>query len=385
MSPCLATCDDLYTYDWHGNFQGIASSVIDLTLCDDPLPQTKKRTIKKEPVEKKTKPKQTSGHANKNVVPHTADAMPTSVAPPTVPMKQKSHKTTKDAVGSSHSTVPAKRRKIDKKSTVVSDEISILDPDHNDLDAEPSSRQRKSAYLSSSDKEELSESETVKQRKGNKTRKSTKTRNKSAAAVRESNAETIHVRQSVPTGKSREKNINRERTAPGANVGHKDGQPTATAAKPITSSAGGKEKRRRVRMTLSSEEESEEGEVSGRRRQQSSAGGHSQSRSRRMYNMETASDESEVEVVNDRGRPMSVVSPRQPAPAKKEQKMSKTCVVRLSDSMKGFSPLKRTLSSMKKKSREETEDKVRTSSSTGSIDGPKDDKMTESELRNLRQ
>ena len=51
VSSCLQSCSDLYSYDWYGNFTGI-TSVIDLTVGDDPLPPRKRRRrIKQEPAE----------------------------------------------------------------------------------------------------------------------------------------------------------------------------------------------------------------------------------------------------------------------------------------------------------------------------------------------
>ena len=53
FTSSLQSCGDLYSYDWHGNFTGI-TSVIDLTVNDDPLPPKRHRRIKKEPVEVST-------------------------------------------------------------------------------------------------------------------------------------------------------------------------------------------------------------------------------------------------------------------------------------------------------------------------------------------
>ena len=105
VSPCLQSCSDLYSYDWHGNFTGI-TSVIDLT-SDDPLPPSRRsRSIKKEPVEKTT-PNQASVSFNSTstIAPPTGN---TSAPPPLAKTKQ-SKKSSKENVARTQLASPAKK------------------------------------------------------------------------------------------------------------------------------------------------------------------------------------------------------------------------------------------------------------------------------------
>ena len=391
MSPYLTNCNDLYTYDWHGNFQGVNSAVVDLTLCDDPLPI--KKRIKKESVEQTL----SDSITNNNMTPPTSDGLSTTKAPPT--------------------TVPAKRRRGRPRKVKISDdipvqtgEVSVLDTDRNGSEVGPSSHQRKSTDFSSSDMEAVSESERLREHRGSKTKKATRTLSKSTVAakiessdtetrhrarqpapsggrkrekeekrnrkrtasggsVHDSDAETRHrtrqpsgdgrrrekekekrreriaseesknsdvhrddhTRQPGKSGRSKTKNVERERTASGGSVCHKIDEASVIRAgmKAHTSSAGGKEKRRGVsRVLLSSEGESEgEGNIKSLQR----AGKSFRSRSRQLCitESETGSYQSESETANERGQPTSVAARRQ------QQQVR----VVINDPMDAYSPL----------------------------------------------
>ena len=428
ISPYLTNCNDLYTYDWHGNFQGVNSSVIDLTLCDDPLPT--KRRIKKEPVEQKS---------NKNLD-HTTEAPPTSVVPPT---------TTK----APPTTVPTKKRVGRPRKAKVCDEVPMhlskrTTAAGRESDAETRHRARQPAPRDAGRRREEKEirrertasggsvhdsnAETrhrARQPSGDEKRREKEIRRERTASggSRDSDAETRHrgehARQSGQNGRSKAKGIDRERKASGGSVAdHKIDQASAggVGKKAYASSAGGKENRRGVSRVLLSSEGESEGEINTKSRQR--ARKNIRSKSRKLYNTEseTASDQSEVDTTNERGQLLSVAAPRQQKQAsavvddpidafspllsparkksrgergdkmsqselghRKEHKPSKLCAVRPSDPMNGFSPL---LSPVKKKSRwggGVEERKSCTSSATAGE--PRDNKMTQTELRNLRQ
>jgi hypothetical protein len=370
MSPYLTNCNDLYTYDWHGNFQGVNSAVIDLTLGDDPLPT--KKIIKKEP-----------GASNKT-------------APTTMPAKRKPRKV-----------------KVCDEIPVQSSEISVskLDTDHDGSKVRRNCRRRK---FSSSDFEVTSESEHLKEDKRSRTKKAVaKTVNKSSAVAAVigsdgDNEARCKARQAAPSGgRKREKNekTSRKRAASGGGSA-RDSDATESKQRVRQPSGNG---RKRERTASGGSRESDLVQSNDHIRQQPGRGGK---RDR------TASSGGKKTLISsaggkEKGREMDALSPLL-SPAKdemgwrdvveeskvmahvhlgksrdrKEHKPGKMAAVRPSDTMDAFSPL---LSPMKKKSilwgGGVGERKSNMSSAiVGPFLGePMDDLMTQSQLRNLRQ
>ena len=287
MSPYLANCNDLYTYDWHGNFQGVNSAVVDLTLCDDPLPT--KKSIKKEPDASKS-----LDHVNGSITDTNSHMTPPATdAPPD----------TKKALPT---TAPTNRRRGQpRKVKVCKEEIPAVQTGELDTDLDgpkvgTSGRQQESTGFSSSDFEVVRESEHLKERKGRKMKKATKTRkNGTVGTERESYSDTEarhRTRQMVPSdGEKREKEekkINRKRTTSGVSVHDSDtearqtvpsdGKKRETEEKKMNrkrTTFGGNvhdsdaETRHRTRKTAPSDGEKREGEEKKINRRRTTSGG----------------------------------------------------------------------------------------------------------------
>lgn len=418
--------------------------MIDLTLCDDPLP-TKKR-IKKEPVEQKS---------NRSLD-HTIETPSTSVAPPTMEPTKKKRGRPKKAKVCNEILMAAAERESDvdtrhrakqpaqcegrkRKEREIQRERSASGGSVHDSDAETRHRARQQA----SGNERRREKETRRERtasgrsrdsdvetrhrarqqpSGDERKREKETRRERTVSGRstESDADIRHrdehTRQPAQNRKSKSKGAERERKVSGGSVGdHKFDQ--GIGKKGYASSAGGKENRRRVSRVLLSSDGESEGEIKPKSRQR--AGKIIHSKNRKLYNTEseTGSDQSEVGTVNEKNQLLSVGAPRQQkqvpvmvndridafspllSPARKktridkmsqsklgprkEHKPIKPGVVRPSDPMNGFSVL---LSPVKKKSRwEGGVEKSGTCTSSVTLSEPRDSKMTQTELRNLRQ
>ena len=337
VTPYLTNCNDLYTYDWHGNFQGVNSAVIDLTICDDPLPT--KKGIKKESDASKSLDHINTSVANGNTTTPTTDALST--------------------------TAPAKRRRGHSKKVKVCNEISVqtsevsvseLNTDHSG--SEIRKNDKKIINFSSSDFEVANQSERLEEHKRSKTKKSTtNTVNKSSAVAAvigsESDSDARHrAREAAPRGgRKREKDEKpsrkktassgesasddgrRERTASGGSrdsdvaqsdhtrqqgrtgnsKGAKKRERSASGGKKVqhTSSAGGKEKGRGVSRVLLNSEGESEGEGNAKNRQRARKNIHSKNRKSYISESETGRDQSKSDAANERGQPTSVVAIRQ--------------------------------------------------------------------------
>ena len=338
ISPYLTNCNDLYTYDWHGNFQGVNSAVIDLTLCDDPLPT--KKGIKKEPGASKN-----LDHINTSVANGNTTTLPTDALSTTAPAKKRQGR--------------SRKVKVCNEIPVQTSEVCVseLDTDHDGSEVRQNGR--KITNFSSSDFGVASESERLKEDKRSKTKKpttSTVNRSSAVAAVigSESDSETRRrTREAAPRGgQKREKSERtsrkrttssggsasgdgrRERTASGGSrdsdvvqsddhtrqqgrggngKGSKKRKRTVSGGKKVqhTSSAGGKEKGRGVSRVLLSSEGESEGEGNSKNRQRPRKNIHSKNRKLYISESETGSDQSESDAANEKGQSTSVVTIRQ--------------------------------------------------------------------------
>ena len=311
--------------------------MIDLTICDDPLPT--KKSIKKEPDASKSLDHINTSVANVNATAPTTNALST--------------------------TAPAKRRRGHSRKVKVCNEIPVqssqvsvseLNTDHRGSEVRQNGP--KITNFNSSDFEVASQSERLEEHKRNKTKKpSTDTVNKSSAVSAvigsESDSETRRrAREAAPRGgRKREKDEKtsrkkttssgesasdvgrRERTASGGSrdrdaaksdhtrqqgrtgnsKGAKKRERSATGGKKVqhTSSAGGKEKGRGVSRVLLSSEGESEGEGNAKNRQRARKNIHSKNRKLYISEPETGSDQSKSNAANERGQPMSVAAVRQ--------------------------------------------------------------------------